>query len=462
MSAWCEKREETSGGNTCPQQPLPLLPIHSSHFFASQMLSSPRCAAGGGQGRPAFTFPARPGGRRPPRPRPPPRQPGGSEEEETAAEARAPSSTPHGDTPLPSLPAPPQGGNASGRPATPALPARQLLAFERDGYTIVRGLLDPGFVTQALGPAVAASADAGALQALRQRLRVVAPAVDAAALATPAAAEAAFRAAAGGEAPGFRQHFNLHRSCPAAAAAAAALAAVASQLLAAGPGQGTRLLSTCAFVKRPGDGPTQWHADARMSPVDGRGVTAWVPLRGVAPGGSARDSGLTWAAGSHRDAHLLFFYRFWEGEAVDLSGRGYALAPAPALAPGDVAFHDAWTLHAAGGQPAGMPGRAALSAQFFLDGATLLPPPPPSGGRKGGGGGKRPGGGGGGGNSNKGRAACAPARGGARDDEDDEAYSGWLADAWEAGGGGAVIEHPMVPVVHVAGGGGGGGARRRR
>lgn len=289
--------------------------------------------------------------------------------------------------------------------------------------------MDPAWVSGTLAPAVAAAtaAEAAALAALRHRLRVVSPGVDAAALATVPAAEAAFRAATGGEAPGFRQHFNLHRACPAALAAATALAAVASQLLAAPPGTGTRLLSTSAFVKQPGDGPTEWHADGRMSPLDGPGLTAWAPLRAVAPGGAPGDSGLTWAEASHRDAALLFFYQFWDA-GTDLGGRGYRLAPAPAMRPGDVAFHDAWTLHAAGGQPRGSPPRTALSAQFFLDGATLLPPPNAVGKRGGRGRGAAP--------PSSGRAACAPPRAGARDDEDAEAYAGWLEEVWGKDGGG--------------------------
>ena len=36
------------------------------------------------------------------------------------------------------------------------------------------------------------------------------------------------------------------------------------------------------FVKRPGDGPTQWHSDLNIAPFDTNDfITCWIPLQFV-------------------------------------------------------------------------------------------------------------------------------------------------------------------------------------
>ena len=100
---------------------------------------------------------------------------------------------------------------------------------------------------------------------------------------------------------------------------------------------------------------------------------------------------------------------------MDLAGRGYPVRPLGPLDPGDVAFHAAWTLHRAGAQPAGTPPRAALSAQYYLDGTRLLP---------------------------KGRGAL---RAGADDDEDRESFADWLPGMAS----GAVANHALTPLADM-------------
>ena len=94
-----------------------------------------------------------------------------------------------------------------------------------------------------------------------------------------------------------------------------------------GGDENARLLQDAAFVKRPGDGETAWHADARMAPLDGNSaLTAWAPLRRVEAG--ARDSNLAYAAGSHRDTALLFFHRRGGAGGSGVCGRAGGAGPA--------------------------------------------------------------------------------------------------------------------------------------
>ena len=68
-------------------------------------------------------------------------------------------------------------------------------------------------------------------------------------------------------------------------------------------------------------------------------MTVWIPLRPVRGAG---DSGLVFAAKSHRDFALPFWHNL---EGMDLETRGYSLEDAGAMALGDATFHHGWTLH---------------------------------------------------------------------------------------------------------------------
>jgi hypothetical protein len=69
-------------------------------------------------------------------------------------------------------------------------------------------------------------------------------------------------------------------------------------------------------------GPTNWHSDLRMTPLDTNDfVTFWLPLRDLQAG--EEDSGMLFAQGSHRD----FAFPFWHDVSwADASCRGYRLA----------------------------------------------------------------------------------------------------------------------------------------
>jgi ectoine hydroxylase-related dioxygenase (phytanoyl-CoA dioxygenase family) len=331
------------------------------------------------------------------------------------------------------------------------LSTSDLLSYERKGFLLCRGLL-PARDVAAAAAAVADEARRGRLDALRHRVRVLVSEEAAERVRTEAEAERLLkRGSATGV--GFFQHFNLHRdgskggSSDAAAAAAVralafspSLARTAAALLGADHKK-VRLYQTCAFVKEPGHAQTNWHSDLRMAPFDCNDfLTAWVPLRAMAGegrsgggGGSGSDSGLVFAAGSHRDFALPFWRSREQVEAADLSERGYELCPQGAMAVGDVSMHHGWLLHAAGGQPRGTPPRAALAVCFFVDGARVRA--------------VGPGGGGGGG-------AAGRRRG---EDEDAESAAAWIGDLRP----GAVARHPLLPVVYdgaAAASGGAGGA----
>lgn len=340
------------------------------------------------------------------------------------------------------------------------LSTSDLLSYERKGFIVCRKLLPPSDVAAA-ATAVQAVSRARRLDALRHRVRVLVSKEAAARVQTEAEAERLLKRES--EGVGFFQHFNLHRGGgnrgsggddQAAAAVRAiafspALVRTAAALLGATDDGGggpanyrpprntskVRLYQSCAFVKEPGHAQTNWHSDLRMAPFDTNAfLTAWVPLRAIGSGGAggAGDSGLVFAAGSHRDFALPFWRAREEVEATDLSDRGYELCPQGPMAVGDASFHHGWLLHAAGGQPRSTPGRAALAVCYFLDGARV---------RVGVGGGAL--------------AADDDEAGGRRrrrgEDEDAESVAAWIGEVRP----GAPARHPLLPVVYDGGAAGG-------
>lgn len=242
---------------------------------------------------------------------------------------------------------------------------KQLLSWERDGYLVTRKLLDPSAVALAKRD-VEAAVESRMLEALRHRIRVLCPSADPLASTTPDQARKTL--AARGAQVGFLQFFNLHRTCPSVRALAAgpALAGAAAALLGV---RRVRLFQDAVFLKEPGFDVTNWHSDLRMTRLDANAYcTAWVPLRAVAGGG--RDSGLQFAAGSHRDFALAYWHDV--GRYGDLGDRGYRVGSTGAMEVGDASWHHGWLLHCAGAQPQGSRPRLALAVSYFADGARLL------------------------------------------------------------------------------------------
>lgn len=158
----------------------------------------------------------------------------------------------------------------------------------------------------------------------------------------------------------FLQLFHLWResSLMKQVACSAQLARLAAQLMGV---PNVRLYQDSLFVKRPGDGPTEWHSDLNMVPLDTNDfITCWIPLQPV-PETKEGGTGLVYATKSHRDFSLLyckgtssmclmavlisFIIKGYGTEELDLTGR-YAPADHGSYAVGDCSFHHGWCLHA--------------------------------------------------------------------------------------------------------------------
>jgi len=318
----------------------------------------------------------------------------------------------------------------------------ELLGFERKGYIVLRGLLRPELL-QALKKEAEAIVATKRLQALQQRVRVLCPPAVVARTPPPLTEAAAVQLlrSHGSDEVGFLQFFNSHVSNALfrQLVYSEALTGPATQLLGV---KRLRLFQDCIFYKEPGYAETNWHSDLRMTPLDTNNfLTAWVPLRAIAgasppgtsksdpprskegeqPSGSTKrthrkvqDSGMQFAAGSHRDFALPFWHDMRE---LDLSTRGYDLQGTGSMEIGDVSFHHGWLLHSAGSQPKGTKPRYAVTASYFADGARLL--------RK-----KT-------GSVHKHMLSMTG------NNEDQESYGGWLAGMKD----GAVASCPSLPLV---------------
>jgi Phytanoyl-CoA dioxygenase (PhyH) len=146
----------------------------------------------------------------------------------------------------------------------------------------------------------------------------------------------------------FLQYFNTWRTHSDVFLLAKTLAETAATLLDV---PSVRLYQDSLFWKRPGDGPTPWHTDARMAPFDtSHMITFWIPLQAVSQGG------LVFCSKSHSDFALPYWNDVSEG-ATDPSSpwnnleKRYRSSESCSdympLAVGDVTVHSGWTLHCA-------------------------------------------------------------------------------------------------------------------
>jgi len=146
----------------------------------------------------------------------------------------------------------------------------------------------------------------------------------------------------------FLQYFNTWRIYPQVKSVVNALAESASILLDVPT---VRLYQDAVFWKRANqDGPTPWHTDARMAPLDtSHMITFWMALQRV------ENSGLIFCSKSHAD----FALPFWNDSDDDIDDKDspwfrlderygdHALVDYMPLAMGDVTVHSGWTLHCA-------------------------------------------------------------------------------------------------------------------
>lgn len=188
----------------------------------------------------------------------------------------------------------------------------------------------------------------------------------------------------------FLQLFNLHETVPEVDAIVRdpILGHIAADLLGI---NSVRLYQDSVFWKRPGDGPTPYHADLSMMPVDTNSVvTFFVPLRAL-PGGKYAPS-LRFASGSHRDLSLLYWYNSIgaAGKAALIERGREAVAPPKAVSDlstrykeeshgpmklGSATAHHGFTLHCSPGIPPESRGRMALSICYIAADARVLPKP---------------------------------------------------------------------------------------
>lgn len=127
------------------------------------------------------------------------------------------------------------------------------------------------------------------------------------------------------------------------------------------------------FFKEPGSGPTPWHQDQPVWPIDAeRGITLWVPLMDITP----EMGTLTFASGSHRYGRLVDADISDESDAVLTSlvaERRLAQFPVGGIRVGDITAHDGWMVHRAGANTTGLT-REVYSMHYFADGARVIVP----------------------------------------------------------------------------------------
>jgi hypothetical protein len=152
----------------------------------------------------------------------------------------------------------------------------------------------------------------------------------------------------------FLQYFHTNRDLPDVRKIAVLLAESAAVLLDV---PSVRLYQDALFWKRPGDGPTPWHVDARMAPFDtSHLITFWIPLQAVPEDGTA----LVFCSKSHSDFALPYWNSYkdsaenpdspWnrleERYERDYSAMNSLVDYMP-LDLGDMTAHSGWTLHCA-------------------------------------------------------------------------------------------------------------------
>jgi ectoine hydroxylase-related dioxygenase (phytanoyl-CoA dioxygenase family) len=160
----------------------------------------------------------------------------------------------------------------------------------------------------------------------------------------------------------FLQYFNTWRSLAEVKELAYALGEAASILLDVPT---VRLYQDSVFWKRSADGPTPWHADARMAPFDtSHMISFWIPLEDIPADGTA----LMFCSKSHADYALPYWNPIDEeasNSEWDRLQRRYPkrIVDYMPMNMGDVTVHSGWTLHCANGNERDSD-RVALAVSF--------------------------------------------------------------------------------------------------
>lgn len=147
------------------------------------------------------------------------------------------------------------------------------------------------------------------------------------------------------------------------------LASIARQLLAV---EAVRLYHDQALFKEAGGGHTAWHVDQYYWPLaSDRTVTAWLPLVPV----TAAMGPLAFASGSQHQGPEVAVRISDESEATIaqvVAEAGYAQHEQP-FALGDVSFHLGWTMHRAGANHSAT--ERAVMTMIYMDADMRMLPP---------------------------------------------------------------------------------------
>lgn len=234
------------------------------------------------------------------------------------------------------------------------------LDYARNGHAVIRNVLDPT-VIQSLRSDLWKHGKKKELEAWRQKVEVAAnsPKLAASCQSVQDCRKELTRLGVPDDYLPFLQYFNNWTYLPTVYNhAILKLAETAAILMDV---ESVRIYQDSLFWKRPGDGPTPWHTDARMAPFDTSNiVTLWIPLQPVPKGGT----GLVFCSKSHSDFSLPYWNppekandnpaspwnaleeRYHRNDMDDDDGHLVDYMP---LQTGDVTAHAGWTLHCADG-----------------------------------------------------------------------------------------------------------------
>ena len=233
----------------------------------------------------------------------------------------------------------------------PVIDAEDIRTYQRDGVVLIRGVLSPIEVEQAAAGIEAALASPGPLAQL---------------------------ASSAGDPGSFIEDFRRWHDIPEieCLAKVSQVPRIAAELM----GSPTvRLFHDHVLVKEGGTRQrTPWHQDQPYYNVDGRGVSAWIPVDRVPEAGC-----LELVAGTHRGPWLMP-RTFLEGEAkwfpensltelpdIDADRDAFNIRRYE-MEPGDAIFFDFLTVHGAPGFPFGGR-RRVLSLRYLSDAARHAP-----------------------------------------------------------------------------------------
>ncbi len=244
-------------------------------------------------------------------------------------------------------------------PIHPSALATSAAALWRDGYVLMRGLVDADEISvrkPELAEVAVAHADEWPTKVLKkqqqqQQQQQSSPATDAQ----------------------FDRIFGVRTKASAGAdlAGSARLASAAAALLGV---RCVRFYQDQLFFKAPGMQQSIYHQDSLAAPLDtNRLVTLWLPLHNL----TRAHGPLRFATGSHTDLALNFWnegmrpsrYPFFAYSMVE---ERYQIAQLKGVGPGDVSAHLGWTIHGAPPNRATST-RMAYAISFFPDGSRSLP-----------------------------------------------------------------------------------------